>query len=202
MPGFALPKITVPETRRWLPAVVLVLCLSMFGMVAVAMLTVGADPESGPSSLPTSTAAQGYQGLKRLLVKRGHPVSSNRFEDSAGEAGGDAQRPRHSDIELITLNYDGMGWSGIRVPNLRPNPRPNPRPKIPRLRRRANRRPRRLRTSNMTSRTSGAPITFFISPWAGSSLLSRRNGRRDRRWANPGGAATRNPIPNTCCAGC
>ena len=42
-------------------------------------------------------------------MKRGHPVSSNRFEDSAGEAGGDAQRPRHSDIELITLNYDGMG---------------------------------------------------------------------------------------------
>ena len=109
MPGFALPKITVPETRRWLPAVALVLCLSMFGMVAVAMLTVGADPESGPSSLPTSTAAQGYQGLKRLLVERGHTVSSNRFEDSTGEAGGDAQQPRHSDIELITLNYDGMG---------------------------------------------------------------------------------------------
>jgi hypothetical protein len=108
MPGFALPKIAVPETRRWLPAVVLVLCLSMFGMVAVAMLTVGADPESGPSSLPTSTAAQGYQGLKRLLVERGHSVSSNRFEDSTGAAGGDTQ-PRHSDIELITLNYDGMG---------------------------------------------------------------------------------------------
>jgi hypothetical protein len=103
MPGFALPKFTVPEARRWLPAVVLILCLSMFGMVAIAMFTVGADPESGPSSLPTSTAAQGYQGLKRLLTQRGHPVSSNRFEDS----GGDTQ-PRHSDIEIITLNYDGI----------------------------------------------------------------------------------------------
>ena len=33
MPGFVLPKLTVPEARRWLPAVVLILCLSMFGMV-------------------------------------------------------------------------------------------------------------------------------------------------------------------------
>jgi hypothetical protein len=106
MPGFALPKLTVPQARRWLPAVVLVLCLSMFGMVAVAMFSVGADPESGPSSLPTSTAAQGYQGLKRLLLRQGHAVSSNRFEDS-----GEGAQPLHSDIEIITLNHDDLGAS-------------------------------------------------------------------------------------------
>lgn len=103
MPGFVMPKLAVPEARRWLPAVVLILCLSMFGMVAVAMFSVGADPESGPSSLPTSTAAQGYQGLKRLLLRRGHAVTSNRFED-----GGEGAQPLHSDIEIITLNADGM----------------------------------------------------------------------------------------------
>ncbi len=104
MPGFVVPKLTVPEARRWLPAVVLILCLSMFGMVAVAMFSVGADPESGPSSLPTSTAAQGYQGLKRLLLRQGHAVSSNRFED-----GGEGAQPLRSDIEIITLNHDGLG---------------------------------------------------------------------------------------------
>ncbi|MBP2161081.1 MULTISPECIES: hypothetical protein [Asticcacaulis] len=104
MPGFVLPKLTVPEARRWLPAVVLILCLSMFGMVAVAMFSVGADPESGPSSLPTSTAAQGYQGLKRLLLRQGHAVSSNRFED-----GGEGAQALHADIEIITLNHDGLG---------------------------------------------------------------------------------------------
>lgn len=103
MPGFVLPKLAVPDARRWLPAVVLILCLSMFAMVAVAMFSVGADPESGPSSLPTSTAAQGYQGLKRLLLRRGHAVISNRFED-----GGEGAQPLHSDIEIITLNHDGM----------------------------------------------------------------------------------------------
>jgi len=103
MPGFVLPKLTVPGARRWLPAVVLILCLSMFGMVAVAMFSVGADPESGPSSLPTSTAAQGYQGLKRLLLRQGHAVSSNRFED-----GGEGAQPLRSDIEIITLNHDGL----------------------------------------------------------------------------------------------
>lgn len=102
MPGFVLPKIVVPDARRWLPAVILILCLSMFGMVGIAMFSVGAEPESGPSSLPTSTAAQGYQGLKRILIKRGHPVSSNRFEDSGGEA-----QARRADVEIITLNYDG-----------------------------------------------------------------------------------------------
>jgi len=91
-------KISLPETKTWLPAVALVLCLTMVAMAAVALLTVGADPESGPQSLPTSVAAQGYQGLRRLLVARGQDTRTNRFED-----GGEVTR---ADIEIITLNDD------------------------------------------------------------------------------------------------
>lgn len=90
--------VRLSETRTWLPAVVLVLCLSMFGMALVALFTVGADPESGPKSLPTSVAAQGYQGLRRMLVARGHDTATNRFED-----GGEVTR---GDIEIITLDDD------------------------------------------------------------------------------------------------
>jgi len=89
----------LPETRAWLPAVALILCLSMLAMAAVLLFTVAADPESGPASLPTSVAAQGYQGLRRLLVARGHDTATNRFED-----GGEVTR---GDIEIITLNNDG-----------------------------------------------------------------------------------------------
>ncbi|WP_443751168.1 hypothetical protein [Asticcacaulis solisilvae] len=92
-------SLSVPETRAWLPAVALILCLSMIAIAAVALFTVGADPESGPASLPTSIAAQGYQGLKRMLVARGHETSTNRFED-----GSEVSR---ADIEIITLNNDG-----------------------------------------------------------------------------------------------
>ncbi len=91
-------SLRLPETRAWLPGIVLVLCLSMFAMAAVALFTVGADPESGPRSLPTSVAAQGYQGLKRILVARGHDTATNRFED-----GGDVTR---ADVEIITLDDD------------------------------------------------------------------------------------------------
>ncbi len=91
-------KLRLPQAKAWLPAVVLVLCLTMVAMAAVALFTVGADPQSGPRSLPTSIAAQGYQGLKRLLVARGHDASTNRFED-----GGEVTR---ADIEIITLDDD------------------------------------------------------------------------------------------------
>lgn len=92
-------KLRIPESRTWLPAVALVLCLSMLAMAAVLLFTVAADPESGPSSLPTSVAAQGYQGLRRMLVARGHETATNRFED-----GGEVTR---ADIEIITLDSDG-----------------------------------------------------------------------------------------------
>lgn len=92
-------SLRLPETRAWLPAVALVMCLSMLAMAAILLFTVGADPESGPSSLPTSVAAQGYQGLRRLLVARGHDTATNRFED-----GGEVTR---GDIEIITLDNDG-----------------------------------------------------------------------------------------------
>ncbi|MBW8733418.1 MAG: hypothetical protein JF571_03745 [Asticcacaulis sp.] len=91
-------KLRLPEAKTWLPGIVLIMCLSMLGMAAVLLFTVGADPESGPQSLPTSVAAQGYQGLKRLLVAQGHDTATNRFED-----GGDVTR---ADIELITLDDD------------------------------------------------------------------------------------------------
>ncbi len=118
-PKLALPKMTVPKTSSWLPAVALLLCLSMFGMAAVSLFTVGADPESGPKSLPTSVAAQGYQGLRRLLQAQGHEVVTNRFED--GSKGGAAAR---GDVEVITLDGDG----GVFNPNdtvstYRPNSR-------------------------------------------------------------------------------
>ena len=91
-------KLRIPETRTWLPAVAFVLCLTMVAMALVALVTVGADPESGPQSLPTSVAAQGYQGLKRMLVARGQETFTNRFEDD-----GDVTR---ADIEIITLDDD------------------------------------------------------------------------------------------------
>lgn len=100
MAKLTVPKIVLPPARQWLPAVVLILCLSMFGIIGITLFTAGADPESGPAALPTSTAAQGYQGLRRLLVQRGHYVASNRFEDGAGEVA-------RGDIEIITLNNDG-----------------------------------------------------------------------------------------------
>jgi hypothetical protein len=91
-------KLRIPEAKAWLPAVVCVLVLTMVAMAAVALVTVGADPESGPQSLPTSVAAQGYQGLKRILVARGHDTSTNRFEDG--------DNVTRADIEIITLDDD------------------------------------------------------------------------------------------------
>ncbi len=91
-------KLRLPEIKAWLPGVAAVLCLSMVAMAAVALFTVGADPESGPQSLPTSIAAQGYQGLRRMLVARGYDTYTNRFED-----GGEVTR---ADIEIITLDDD------------------------------------------------------------------------------------------------
>ncbi len=97
-------KIPIGKPSTWLPAVAALLCLLMFAMAIVILFTVGADPKSGPASLPTSTAAQGYQGLQRLLVARGFTTASNRFEDPKTWKGGEVTR---GDIEIITLNDDG-----------------------------------------------------------------------------------------------
>ncbi len=97
-------RIPIGKPSTWLPAVAALLCLLMFAMAIVILFSVGADPKSGPAALPTSTAAQGYQGLQRLLVARGFTTATNRFEDPKNWKGGEVTR---GDIEIITLNDDG-----------------------------------------------------------------------------------------------
>lgn len=119
---FKRPSLKLPPASQWLPAVVLVICLSMLGMIAVTLLTVGADPESGPSALPTSTAAQGYQGLRRILMAQGHDTQTNRFEDADGSKASAVR----GDIEFITLNNDGgtFAYGNGLSPVFRPRPTP------------------------------------------------------------------------------
>lgn len=90
------PLLRFGPANTWLPAVAIFLCLSLFGMAALALRGVATDPKSPESASVTSVAAQGYQGLRRLLDLRGVTTLSNRFEDGPSVTRGD--------LEIITLD--------------------------------------------------------------------------------------------------
>jgi hypothetical protein len=89
---------TLGRVRDGLPLLALFLCLSMFAMAAVVLIGANTEPVTGQQSNVTSVSAQGFQGLKRLLIARGHPVSVNRDADSLAHA--------TADLEIITLDGD------------------------------------------------------------------------------------------------
>lgn len=108
-----IPKFTLPKASTWLPAVVAVICVCLFGTAAAVLFSVGADPESGPSPVVTSVSGQGFQGLRRLLTADGHLTVTNRFDDSetAAAAGKHDKTGRdqvmRGDVEVITFEaYD------------------------------------------------------------------------------------------------
>lgn len=96
-----LARHKLDKATSWLPAVALFLCLSLFAMAAMALFNVGAEPESPQGAVVTSVSAQGFQGLKRLLVAAGHPVEVNRFRDGPNVARGD--------LEIVTLDIGSGG---------------------------------------------------------------------------------------------
>ncbi|EGF93546.1 hypothetical protein ABI_19860 [Asticcacaulis biprosthecium C19] len=89
-------RLTPGKMSGWLPAVALFLCLSMFAIAALILFQVGADPKSPPSAVPTSVAAQGFAGTRRLLDAEGYYTVINRYEDT-----GQTER---GDLEIITLD--------------------------------------------------------------------------------------------------
>ena len=103
---FTKRTVTLPERSRWLPAVAFILCLCMFAMAVGTLVTVGADPESPPSGTVTSTAAQGFAGLRRVLTAQGHATASNRFETGKDVSKGD--------VEIITVTPDVLTQPAVR----------------------------------------------------------------------------------------
>jgi len=89
---------SLKNAGNWLPFVALFLCLCLFAMAGLLLVGANTEPVTGQSAYVTGVSAQGYQGLKRLLIARGHTVSVNRDEDGAAHA--------RADLEIITLDGD------------------------------------------------------------------------------------------------
>jgi hypothetical protein len=98
MARITLPKLSKAQAANWLPFVALFLCLSLFAMAGIVLVGANSEPVTGQSAYVTGVSAQGYQGLKRLLIARGHPVVVNRDEDGPARA--------RADLEIITLDGD------------------------------------------------------------------------------------------------
>ncbi len=94
-------KLSLPKASAWLPAIAAFLCLSLFAMAALLLVSVGSDPKSGPAPVVTSVSAQGFQGLRRLLTAEGHVTATNRFEDGDNKSGRD--QITRGDVEIITF---------------------------------------------------------------------------------------------------
>ncbi|MGN6423592.1 MAG: hypothetical protein ACTHLA_09815 [Asticcacaulis sp.] len=98
MARFSLPKLSKAQAANGLPFIALFLCLGLFAMAGIVLVGANSEPVTGQSAYVTGVSAQGYQGLKRLLIARGHPVAVNRDEDGPARA--------RADLEIITLDGD------------------------------------------------------------------------------------------------